>query len=393
MQMQVDKLGDGLFAVEHALDTISATLITGPDGPDAIVRSHSSSHHVQSLPRYLKQLYHLEKLLSSVKTILSYERDYAYSPISRLPPELLTSIFLELHRVRTSQNDDPTRDISHLLTVSKLWRDIATGESRLWTRIHAEWPEARQDLWLQRTRNRPLTIIANCPNATEANTPSILAISTRVARQSGRWRAIHAKNFNQADVDAFLDPFFFQSTNLSSLEELSLEAGDWFSWHRGDFNAPPFALHSENPDSPPFRVRSLSMSAIRLPNPEQLVGYLTHLRITGTPYPLNVLAQILKSCSSLESLDLIDCFVHREEVLAYIAASARDAVDTRIHVPSLKRMSVQLSGWHNALLAFLCINIVSPELEEFILDVKRKFVESPRELRTFGFDQFVSHSH
>ncbi|KAF8324767.1 uncharacterized protein EI90DRAFT_3129517 [Cantharellus anzutake] len=381
--MRLVNLSSELDVAKGALDAVFYTLNVQSDGSDGFECRRRDSHYIQSLPRYLEQLLSIERILSSVKFKL------------RLPPEILASIFVELHNsAAVSQDGDPTRDISRLLTVSKLWRDVALGESRLWTVVHVEWPVERQDLWLQRSWNRPLTIVADCPNETEASVPSKLAISHRVAQQSGRWRAIHVKDFNQADVDAFLTPFVFQSKDLSSLEELVLDAGDWFSWHRGDYNAPPFTLLSQNEMTlPPFRLRSLRIFAIRLPNPEQLVRSLTHLQFTGTPYPLNVLARVLKECSSLESLELIGYFVHREEILAYVAASARTAMGDKIYLPRLKRMSVRLSGWNNALLAFLFVNIVSPELEEFSLDVKRQFIESPRNTRGVpSFEQFCMNS-
>jgi hypothetical protein len=90
-------------------------------------------------------------------------------PLSRFPVEVLCQIFVsclpaETHNFRVSPDLAPL-----LLTrICRRWREIAVNTPSLWCRLYVrpdkDWPKAapHYDLWLQRSRGRPLSLAVDC---------------------------------------------------------------------------------------------------------------------------------------------------------------------------------------------------------------------------------------
>ncbi|KAH0589892.1 hypothetical protein J132_06328 [Termitomyces sp. J132] len=109
-----------------------------------------------------------EDLRPTTKSILSlFAKNFSYlptqtSPVSRLPNELLSSIFLYAIRSTDDRFETVTTPII-ASQVSTRWRDIAISTAKLWNTIILTYPTSKQQLsravtWLKRSKLAPLDI-------------------------------------------------------------------------------------------------------------------------------------------------------------------------------------------------------------------------------------------
>ncbi|KAF4568522.1 hypothetical protein EYR36_010534 [Pleurotus pulmonarius] len=95
-------------------------------------------------------------------------------PVSKLPPEVLSTIFESL----TSDSEDYFKPYSNLLSatqVCRLWRQVALDSPRVWTFIYCSAPPRLVDLFLERSKAAPLLLLGDSPGEnTPTNVPKIL---------------------------------------------------------------------------------------------------------------------------------------------------------------------------------------------------------------------------
>jgi len=92
----------------------------------------------------------------------------ASNPIVSLPPELLSSIFISTLEALGRAIHWST--LIRLTSVCSIWRTVAIGTPRLWTRIHCGWANPFHNiniLHLQRSKNAPLRLDISMPYTSE----------------------------------------------------------------------------------------------------------------------------------------------------------------------------------------------------------------------------------
>ncbi|KAK7028368.1 F-box domain-containing protein [Favolaschia claudopus] len=117
---------------------------------------------IATLDNEIKLQRELLKKLKSEKSCVQYELNMIQDPISRLPLELSSQIFL--HAVGGFAKPGPLHAPVLILRVCNSWRDIALATPELWSAVHIAFPCAEGKkkavkTWLDRARPRPLSVI------------------------------------------------------------------------------------------------------------------------------------------------------------------------------------------------------------------------------------------
>jgi hypothetical protein len=135
----------------------------------------------------------LAKLLSD-KSLVQRQLNAVLDPVARLPPEISSDIFphclspvpaLDLPPSDARGGPDPYLIL--LLTVCNAWTTMALSTPDLWTAIDIIFPCAEGfpeilETWLQRARNRPLSISLR-GNFDDPSVPVIYAIIWKHGQQ------------------------------------------------------------------------------------------------------------------------------------------------------------------------------------------------------------------
>ncbi|TFK65477.1 hypothetical protein BDN72DRAFT_860591 [Pluteus cervinus] len=107
-----------------------------------------------------------------------------FTPVYRLPPEILSRIFTLLQYVPKFPGDlhsrrKPTLEWVKVTHVSQHWRDVAIGSPNLWSQISTTYPKCLAEEWLQRSKSAPLSIDLRGSGSLDADrfiTPSLFRI-------------------------------------------------------------------------------------------------------------------------------------------------------------------------------------------------------------------------
>ncbi|KAH6917618.1 hypothetical protein BKA70DRAFT_339601 [Coprinopsis sp. MPI-PUGE-AT-0042] len=273
------------------------------------------------------------KIDKQIRALRSKRNDLA--PISRLPPEVLSKIFLYCRWAPAPPREEPKRrrpynrddwdfeepfdddllssegskpgksaiDWHHFTFVSRRWRAIALKCTSLWTTISTDCSASWARLMLQRSQRLPLCVsmergVGNMLN----NWPFKVLSNTQRLRNLTVSQNVKESNH----IDNYIRNL---ATPAPLLETLSLAYMD--SSRPDDFplkTLPESFLAEEAP-----RLRRLSLTQwVPASWNSRLFNNLTHLTIhlltTGAvavaPFPGNVLLDILERISALERLDL-----------------------------------------------------------------------------------------
>ncbi|KAK6978138.1 hypothetical protein R3P38DRAFT_3235890 [Favolaschia claudopus] len=116
---------------------------------------------IAKLDTEIKAQRELLKQLEREKSQTQYELNMVQDPISRLPFEISSQIFI--NTLNGFAQPGPARIPTLFLSVCSSWSSIALGTPDLWSSIHITFPCAGGftevlPIWLDRTRNRPLSI-------------------------------------------------------------------------------------------------------------------------------------------------------------------------------------------------------------------------------------------
>ncbi|KAJ6477620.1 hypothetical protein C8R45DRAFT_873070, partial [Mycena sanguinolenta] len=104
----------------------------------------------------------LLKKLEKDKSLVQHQLNAALDPVTRLPLEISSEIFLQFlapTRSPTGKQDVPTV----LLRICNAWTDTALSTPRLWTTVRIQFPCGDDfsevlRIWFQRARNLPLSV-------------------------------------------------------------------------------------------------------------------------------------------------------------------------------------------------------------------------------------------
>ncbi|KAF5340894.1 hypothetical protein D9758_012192 [Tetrapyrgos nigripes] len=151
------KLGvDALVGQQSDADQLSS------DNSDAITVQSSLAQVDTEIQIHKAHLNHLMRERDEVLSDLDAQRAML-SPLSRLPLEILSTIFINCLPEEEYLNPHPKDAPLLLLQVSRGWRDLALSMSSLWSSISVRAGEDRCcprkkliETWLQRSGSRPL---------------------------------------------------------------------------------------------------------------------------------------------------------------------------------------------------------------------------------------------
>lgn len=216
-------------------------------------------------------------------------------PVSRLPPEVLSEVFLvfaeQLQAQERFEVDFKWTTVSH---VCHLWRDIALQHGRLWGKIDMTRPD-RTRVFVDRSKGAPLAI-------RESFTGSLADLSLAFADPSYRYRELHLRA-----KEGQLGPNVVQVLNspihAPVLESLVLEVSDNYP----EYTLPPTIFDYKAP-----ALTRLQLQNVRFEWPPSLFPSLTHLSIhhcgnTNPPGPsVSQVLTTLRNMPRLEHLRLAD---------------------------------------------------------------------------------------
>ncbi|KAG1874353.1 hypothetical protein F4604DRAFT_2009721 [Suillus subluteus] len=129
-------------------------------------------HNISSLETVIDKINHLHRQLTIQKkkiisSITLHKR--LVSPLWRLPTEVLSHIFV--HCLPEDKYLSPASKLAPVLLtkICRRWREVAVGTPSLWCRLNVPYDLRRQeelpfclDLWLKRSRGRPLSLALTC---------------------------------------------------------------------------------------------------------------------------------------------------------------------------------------------------------------------------------------
>ena len=184
--------------------------------------------------------------------------------ISRLPPEVLSQIFLvfaeQLQAQDRFKTDFKWITITH---VCRLWREIALRHGRLWGKIDSA-REERARVFVERSNGAPLAV-------RETFTSSLAELPVHLTGPSFRYRELHLRA-----EEGQLGPNVLQALNspihAPVLESIVLEVSD--NHHHPEYTLPPTVFDYKAP-----ALTRLQLKNIRLEWPTSFFPSLTHLSI------------------------------------------------------------------------------------------------------------------
>jgi hypothetical protein len=183
-------------------------------------------------------------------------------PVSRLPPEVLSEVFLVLAEQLQAQGrfevDFKWTTVAH---VCRIWRNIALQHGRLWGKIDTTIPD-RTSVFVDRSKGAPLAV-------RQSFTGSLAELPTSFTVPSFRYRELHLRA-----KEGQLGPNVLQVLNspihAPVLESLVLEVSDNYT----EYTLPPTVFDYKAP-----ALARLQLQNIRLEWPTSLFPSLTHLSI------------------------------------------------------------------------------------------------------------------
>ncbi|TFK63443.1 hypothetical protein BDN72DRAFT_847610 [Pluteus cervinus] len=99
-------------------------------------------------------------LYESIRALRTYRN--SFTPVYRLPPEILTRIFSFVRQQSTRSCRDSARSRPPgwivVTDVSQYWRNVAIGSPDLWSYISSSYPDRAIGRWLQRSKVAPLSV-------------------------------------------------------------------------------------------------------------------------------------------------------------------------------------------------------------------------------------------
>jgi len=183
-------------------------------------------------------------------------------PVSRLPPEVLSEVFLELAEQLQAQDrfkvDLKWISVAH---VCRLWRDIALQHGRLWGKIDTTKPD-RTRVFVDRSKGAPLAV-------RQSFIGSLAELPTAFTDPSYRYRELHLRA-----KEGQLGPNVLQILNspihAPVLESIALEVSDNYP----EYTLPPTVFDYKAP-----ALTRLQLQNVRMEWPTSLFPSLTHLSI------------------------------------------------------------------------------------------------------------------
>ncbi|KAJ7668295.1 hypothetical protein B0H17DRAFT_990001 [Mycena rosella] len=292
------------------LMTLTTRRQTRPD-----VTAFSSPHLVASAQSKIDQEIH--KYQDTVRALQS--RRNALSPVGRLPPEMLSRIFLFC-----SQSSDSLSWIKEVSHISRHWRAVALACPTLWSFPHFSQPKWA-DEFLKRSKMAPLTVKADLTYMTPRMVNTVHSSLVQISRigeldvKTGS-RSV-PEILNLSDAAPYLHSLCLSSPGFSQEEHFTLPD--------------TFLNGGEAP-----RLRRLELTRFSLPSWDSpLMNNLTHLKIhhpgpTARP-SMTELVEALGRMPFLETLELDAALPRIPDGVSSVSAPP-----TRTALTHLKRITI-----------------------------------------------------
>ncbi|TFK64880.1 hypothetical protein BDN72DRAFT_774062, partial [Pluteus cervinus] len=128
-----------------------------PSPPHPILQQHFDSSQL-AFTQIDKEIAVLQESIRILHTFRN-----TFTPVYRLPPEVLTRIFVLFqhligHETYDSESDSALPQWAIVTRVSQHWRDVAVGCPNLWFHITDAYPKHMISQWLHRSKDIPLSI-------------------------------------------------------------------------------------------------------------------------------------------------------------------------------------------------------------------------------------------
>jgi hypothetical protein len=225
---------------------------------------------------------------------MTLHRGYT-SALWRLPVEVLSQIFVHCLPPETDHFQVSQKLAPIVLTrICRRWRDIVVNMPSLWCRLFVTirpWQRVSPwyDLWLMRSRERPISLAIHCFPDSSANLRSLLhPYSTRIS----------SLQIILDDDTIALPKLLFK--HFPALQEITLE------WRRGSYESYDETAIVQFISRLPCSLRDLRLQGI-MANPFSFStcnvwAHLTNVKITV--HRLHEFIQLLQLCPNLSSLDI-----------------------------------------------------------------------------------------
>ena len=222
--------------------------VTAFSQPDAIKAAQSDID---------SEIQRLNDCLCSLKS-----RRNSLCRISRLPPEVLSEVFL-VFAERLQAQDRFKADFSWIAVahVCRLWRYVALQHGRLWGKIDTTRPD-RTGVFVDRSKGAPLSV-------RESFTSSLADLPAAFADPSFRYRELHIRA-KEGQLGPNVLHILNSPIRAPVLESLALEVSD---------NCPEYTLPPTLFDYKAPALTRLQLQNVRLEWPTSLFPSLTHLSI------------------------------------------------------------------------------------------------------------------
>ncbi|KAJ7155425.1 hypothetical protein C8R43DRAFT_430595 [Mycena crocata] len=288
----------------------SVTTFTKRHVPHSEITAFSSAKHVASAQRQIDQ--EIRKSQDSIRALQS--RRNSLSPVGRLPPEMLSRIFL------FCSNPDSLSWIKEVSHICRHWRAVALGCPNLWSIPIFSQPRWADEM-LKRSKMAPLTVKADLTYMT----PKMIN-TLHSSLQISRIGELDVKTGSRS-VPEILN----LSDTAPYLHSLCLESPRYAQEH---FTLPPTFLNGEAP-----RLRRLELTRFFMPWDSPLMNNLTHLKIQNpgpTARPsMTELVEALGRMPLLETLELDDALPRIADDVSTLSVPS-----ARTPLPHLKRIIV-----------------------------------------------------
>ncbi|KAJ6546802.1 hypothetical protein B0H19DRAFT_1074806 [Mycena capillaripes] len=226
------------YHLDSAISALRLNYSPDPQDLDAYAIRRTIDAIDSRFERYDPEISRVQVILTTLRTYRSSLQTYrecclsALSPIRRLPPEILQTIFIE------SMGLEP--DVVPVVgQVCRYWREVATGTPRLWSDISigrtrfvfTQRYRELASLFLERSVNGPLSI--------SIRNPADMRLMALVTGQAHRWSALRLSSIDRPFYDSLgLDKRFMPMLEkLKIVEPLSEPMGSESPIRIG-FNAP-----------------------------------------------------------------------------------------------------------------------------------------------------------
>lgn len=272
--------------------------------------------------------------------------NYKASPttIAFLPPEVLRTVFwlgADVNADGDSMLDRSSQFVLQITQVSHSWREIAQGQSGLFTWIDLMWDPDRRSHWLALSGVQPLNIYLHqthpIPNHWDWSA---------LAHESFRW---HSVDVHISEEPRLLEMIHFvMSHELPNLVSLTLADG-------GE-PVTQYDFLDTSPNLP--ALQSLTIEYLQMNDIAWIGASLTRLTVTGAEFSATEWVTILRTTQSLEMLKIHgDVVLHTDHSWSFITLTKLQNLhiswaeeNTLLFVfrtlkcPNLKALSIEMAG-------------------------------------------------